>query len=841
MAIEKRYAITLDLYERLNNELPIYVQQDFNFLDITVLNRGSSIDLIGKTAVIKNENGDIFGGLESITIVDDVIIWALNNNAVTITGVIKAEVRLITSAATEEKVTTFKFEYKVRKELADGEITPDNDEQAQVLEDLIAEVNEILDETDDFMTATVYDPTNVIGDAFSMGNMVETGTEKIFTDTERDKLTDIEEDAQVNVQSDWNQTVNTEDDFIKNKPSDVTDLTLHSVTELNNVTDVGSGAIITTIERDFIEELQAPEFTDVTLENAFNKLDFIVDGSEEVTQIRGRTLNNPINNGIDYVNWTVAGTGTTKGTNGIHLVADGFSDRAMLDLMFEPSTQYTLIYNIKQTNLSNFLGLKIITSSDVIMPQNLGINKLLITTTPTITLNSMEIFCFSANIDGEFVDFEILGLLEGDQTTLDIQNSLPFGISGSTVDSLKTLGKNIFKLPFGSVTQNGVTLTSDGNDITINGTATAATRININEEIVFKTTSQGIIDLNHKLKTELNTDYNYGTIAISGSKTGVGSLTLIRQNGIAFSQPLLGATATDNITDEIVGIYIFIQTGDTYTDYKINVQIEDGTSLTAFEAYQEYIEPINQTIQGFNNVFDTIEETSVEVDSEIIKQNAVIERNQERLFIGDVAEGWANVASALTNVYRFDTSITTDAVGGITTTIAILEGITLDAVESDVLDAEHYYIDSSMQVLNAFIDQSKIDAEAGATLLDKYHNFLLSNNLDLLYNLNEASYIKTALPDYNNNLPCYTDGHLLINYTNVPSSLDVNYPTNKGAQWDSTTGLATSNAKQINNIWTTLLPIADKELAMAAIDLLTVDTNPELKDKINEIINVWKV
>jgi hypothetical protein len=45
------------------------------------------------------------------------------------------------------------------------------------------------------MTKVVYDPTTVEGDAFSMDNMAETATKKIFTSTERTKLTGVETGA----------------------------------------------------------------------------------------------------------------------------------------------------------------------------------------------------------------------------------------------------------------------------------------------------------------------------------------------------------------------------------------------------------------------------------------------------------------------------------------------------------------------------------------------------------------------------------------------------------------------------------------------------------------------
>lgn len=45
------------------------------------------------------------------------------------------------------------------------------------------------------MQSSIYDPTNVAGDAFSMGNMEETSSSKVFTATERSKLSGIEDGA----------------------------------------------------------------------------------------------------------------------------------------------------------------------------------------------------------------------------------------------------------------------------------------------------------------------------------------------------------------------------------------------------------------------------------------------------------------------------------------------------------------------------------------------------------------------------------------------------------------------------------------------------------------------
>jgi len=75
-----------------------------------------------------------------------------------------------------------------------------------------------------------------------------------FTSTLKAKLDGIEEAAEVNVQADWNQGVSTSDSFIQNKPTDITDLSTHNVTELQDVTSAGSGQIITDDERTRLED-----------------------------------------------------------------------------------------------------------------------------------------------------------------------------------------------------------------------------------------------------------------------------------------------------------------------------------------------------------------------------------------------------------------------------------------------------------------------------------------------------------------------------------------------------------------------------------------------------------
>jgi len=58
-----------------------------------------------------------------------------------------------------------------------------------------------------------------IGDTISADLISDGSTNKAYTGTEQSKLSGIATGAEVNVQPDWNQATNTEDDYIKNKPT----------------------------------------------------------------------------------------------------------------------------------------------------------------------------------------------------------------------------------------------------------------------------------------------------------------------------------------------------------------------------------------------------------------------------------------------------------------------------------------------------------------------------------------------------------------------------------------------------------------------------------------------
>lgn len=78
------------------------------------------------------------------------------------------------------------------------------------------------------MLASVYDPTGKNADAFNVDNHVSGSTNKVFTATEKTKLSGIASGAEVNVNADWNSSSG--DSQILNKP------TILSISGLSKIT-----------------------------------------------------------------------------------------------------------------------------------------------------------------------------------------------------------------------------------------------------------------------------------------------------------------------------------------------------------------------------------------------------------------------------------------------------------------------------------------------------------------------------------------------------------------------------------------------------------------------------
>jgi len=120
-----------------------------------------------------------------------------------------------------------------------------------------------------------------------------------FTDSEKTKLAGIATGAEVNVNADWNAVSG--DAQIFNKPTDITDLSTHNVTELADVTSAGSGAIITSSERTKLTGIAAG--AEVNVQSDWNETDT---GADSFIQNKPTTITSAEQTKLGHITVTQA-------------------------------------------------------------------------------------------------------------------------------------------------------------------------------------------------------------------------------------------------------------------------------------------------------------------------------------------------------------------------------------------------------------------------------------------------------------------------------------------------------------------------------------------------------
>lgn len=174
------------------------------------------------------------------------------------------------------------------------------------------------------------------------------------------------------------------------------------------------------------------------------------DVAQDVTDytLSGNTISQLADNGVSYVNWTVLGAGTTKGANGIHLVADASNDGARLTVTVKPSTTYTFVYFVRATDLDNNFVFTTsgFVSTTVVLSKTLGLNKIVVTTKADVTgANMIYLGLAVSNTDGKYIDFTDVMLFEGDQTANPLTSRyIAYGTQPAGDTTLTSVGVNRF-------------------------------------------------------------------------------------------------------------------------------------------------------------------------------------------------------------------------------------------------------------------------------------------------------------------------------------------------------------------------------------------------------------
>lgn len=154
-----------------------------------------------------------------------------------------------------------------------------------------------------------------------------------FTTAEKTKLSGIEAGAEENVQSDWSQADNTKDDFIKNKPTKVSDFTNDSNFTTKTYVD---GALDDKVDKVTGYGLSKNDFTDALL----TKLNGIEDGAEENVQSDWNQTNTSAD---DFIKNKPTDLGDF--TNNAGYATQTWVDNNYVELPSNPNDEQVIRYN----------------------------------------------------------------------------------------------------------------------------------------------------------------------------------------------------------------------------------------------------------------------------------------------------------------------------------------------------------------------------------------------------------------------------------------------------------------------------------------------------------------
>ncbi|WP_099192238.1 hypothetical protein [Tepidibacter mesophilus] len=305
--------------------------------------------------------------------------------------------------------------------------------------------------------------------------------------------------------------------------------------------------------------------------------------------LRGNTLFNYADNGVDYANWVIAGSGTTKGANGIHLVQNSTNEYAKLPTNLQSSTQYTLVYIVKQKDLDGTFvmnGYESIIDTDINLPQNLGINKVLFNTSSDTTNNNIKFVVPGNNTEGKYIDFEIYGILEGDYTDIEV-GKLAYGANSTLPVRIKSICKNLFdgELEYGYI----------DSALGINSDYDTDTAFRSKNYIPVEPNTQYVLSTLTTAPKSFTWFYDVNKNAISRTggmnRTADIFITPVNAKYVRFTlYSYDNKTSRDNDMNALKGI----------------LQLEKASSMTPYEPYKKsvvYLPPIGRSV---GNVYDEI-------------------------------------------------------------------------------------------------------------------------------------------------------------------------------------------------------------------------------------------
>lgn len=124
-----------------------------------------------------------------------------------------------------------------------------------------------------------------------------------------------------------------------------------------------------------------------------------------------------------------------------------------------------------------------------------------------------------------------------------------------------------------------------------------------------------------------------------------------------------------------------------------------------------------------------------------------------------------------------------------------------------------------------------------STYVKSLSSWLASNNLTVYYRKRES--IQEILNPIVKSLKSFEKGSLIVDSLISPY-INLSYPTNLSGRVKAIEDNLNEMSDSTYRLWLMVIGLADKQLQMSMIQNLTTETNSDLKNKINEILTIWR-
>lgn len=209
-------------------------------------------------------------------------------------------------------------------------------------------------------------------------------------------------------------------------------------------------------------------------------------------------------------------------------------------------------------------------------------------------------------------------------------------VTGENV--VKICGKNLLKMPIVSGSSNGITWTvQDDGSIILNGTSTAGVSIRANN-----VTMPAVEGETYTLSaTGMGEAYNFG---YKNSSSGTNIFV------VTSASPTTTAVVTSTMLSQANRLDMYIQSGKTFNNQRVTLQLEKGSTATTYEPYQEQSYPLSLGSIELCKI-GTYQDYIYKSDDKWYKHKAIGK------IVEDGSQTWYRAGTATSGKYMLDTDI----------------------------------------------------------------------------------------------------------------------------------------------------------------------------------------